>query len=115
MIATAAASLSAQSKQPAPPKNGIVNGRVVDTTNALIPGVTLILTNTETNAELKTLSSDIGKYKFDAQPGLYQLAAVLRGFETITIPNVRVTESQTLEFNIMLRLGGSGHVILIGQ
>lgn len=60
---------------------GTVAGSVVDPTNAALPDVTLVLTNTQTNAKHEVRSDRNGRYEFvGLVPGDYTLEAKLPGF-----------------------------------
>jgi hypothetical protein len=73
----------------------------------LIPGVSLRLTNLKTDAVLKTLSDESGKFKFDAPPGTYELRADLSGFEPSIVPDVQIKESESQTFHLILSIGKS--------
>jgi hypothetical protein len=106
-IAVAVGSLSAESKQLAQPKNGIITGIVVDSSRATIPGVTVTATNSETNVEMKLLTNESGQYRFETRPGSYKVTAYLCGFETATFSDVRVEDGQNVRINFALNLGPS--------
>ena len=56
--------------------NGSVRGIVQDPTSAVIPNVTVVLTNTATGVELKTVSNGAGLYVFPSViPGPYKITA----------------------------------------
>ena len=60
--------------------NGSVRGIVQDPTSAVIPNVTVVLTNTATGVELKTVSNGAGIYAFPSVvPGPYKIAAEFAG------------------------------------
>ena len=60
--------------------NGSVRGIVQDPTSAVIPNVTVVLTNTATGVELKTVSNGAGIYAFPSViPGPYKLTAEVGG------------------------------------
>ncbi len=70
-----------------------MSGTVSDTTGALIPGVTVTATNTQTGIVSTVLSNESGTYNFASlQPGTYNLSAELSGFQTHTyelLPKIR--------------------------
>ncbi|RPJ49994.1 MAG: carboxypeptidase regulatory-like domain-containing protein, partial [Acidobacteria bacterium] len=41
---------------------GSISGRVLDATGALVPGVTIVVTNEETNVSIQAVSNDEGNY-----------------------------------------------------
>jgi len=106
-IAVAVGSLLAESKQLAQPKPGIITGVVADTSKATIPGVTITLTNSETNSELKTITNESGQYRFETRTGPYKVTAYLCGFETATFSDVRIEEGKDVRINFTLNIGPS--------
>ena len=68
-------SLCAQSNR------GAITGTVTDSSGALIPGVQVVLTNTETGAKSETVSTGTGNYSLLQLPvGTYTLAVDRAGF-----------------------------------
>src|SRR5574340_10566 len=60
---------------------GSVSGTVRDANEAVIPGASITLTNSETNVSYKTESSAVGTYYFGEIPrGPYSLAVEKQGF-----------------------------------
>lgn len=61
--------------------NGSVTGRVADPSGAVIPGATVILTDTSTNISQTLESNPAGLYIFNnVTPGTYSLAVTKEGF-----------------------------------
>src|SRR5262245_18187845 len=86
--------------------NATLGGTVSDTTNALIPGVTVTATNTETGIVSTFVTNETGAYQFASlQPGTYRVAAELPGFQTRVINDVRLALSQQARLNIVLQVG----------
>jgi hypothetical protein len=84
--------------------NGKLQGSVHDETKAVIPGVTVTLTNVETKGVQRIITVQTGEFGFEAPAGAYELKAELLGFETVIVPSVRVTESQTVRMDLVMRL-----------
>src|SRR2546421_10281730 len=62
-----------------------ISGVIHDSTGAVIPGVTVTLTNPATNFTRNAISNEAGVYNFPAlQPGRYDINVELPGFRTIT-------------------------------
>src|SRR4051812_30780170 len=82
--------------------NGSVRGIVQDPTGAVIPNVTVVLTNTATGVELKTVSNGAGIYVFPSVvPGPYRLAAELAGmskFEATLQVQTQASASVSITF-----------------
>ena len=106
-IAVTVGSLLAESKQLVQPENGIITGIVADSSKATLPGVTITLTNTGTNAELKMVSNQSGQYRFEVRTGLYKVTAYLCGFETATFSDVRIEAGKDVRVNFTLNIGTS--------
>jgi hypothetical protein len=95
--------------------NGTVGGVVQDTTKALIPGVTITLTNTQTGVVDTRLTNDSGAYSFPSVlPGAYKINANLMGFKATTVENVQIGSSAQLRIDITLQIGEvSGNTISV--
>src|SRR5260370_23286691 len=84
---------------------GFVSGSVTDTTNAVIPGVQIVLTNNQTNISRETVTNDLGFYRFVAiEPGDYSIEFRMSGFETHKIDNVTVKTAQEVVINQTLAI-----------
>src|SRR5947208_2048505 len=62
--------------------NATLGGSVSDTTGALIPGVMVTATNTDTGIVNTEVTNESGVYQFASlQPGTYRVTAELPGFQ----------------------------------
>src|SRR5262245_57190492 len=69
--------------------NATLGGTVADASGALIPGVTVTATNTQTGIISMVISNETGVYQFPPlQPGTYKVSGSLPGFQTQTYNNV---------------------------
>src|SRR5262245_45660117 len=60
-----------------------ISGRVTDATGAVLPGVEVALTRTDTAAVRNTVTNETGAYTFpNLSPGPFRLEASLPGFRT---------------------------------
>ncbi len=92
-----------------PPISGRVSisGKLWDRTQALIPGVSVSVTNVDTGEKFTTLSNDVGRYDFsNLIPGKYTLTAVLPGFQAATVSDLNFVDSQLVQ-DITLELRGA--------
>ncbi|MDZ7637699.1 MAG: carboxypeptidase-like regulatory domain-containing protein [Bryobacterales bacterium] len=81
--------------------NTSLRGTVTDMTGAVIPGATLTLTNTATQATRTTNASEDGTYVFaQVSPALYQLKASAAGFNDILINDLRLLVNQPVTQNV---------------
>ncbi len=87
---------------------GQLSGTVVDTSDAVLPGVTITLVNELSGDQRTTVSNDSGNFVFAAvQAGTYTVKAELSGFQTIETKGIvlRLGESRNLT---SLKLGVAG-------
>ena len=84
---------------------GTITGEVKDSSGAVIPGVTVTVTNNATNASRDAQSNAAGAFSFPAlPPGTYTIKAELAGFQ----PSARTAElhvEQTLRVDFSLSIG----------
>src|SRR6266481_3743183 len=86
--------------------NATLGGTVSDATGALIPGVSITVTNTQTGIVSTTVSNEAGAYQFPSlQTGNYRARAELPGFQTQTYNEVVLGVSQQVRLNFTLQVG----------
>jgi hypothetical protein len=87
--------------------NGGLTGTVEDTSNALIPGVSITATNTETGVTTTAITNESGAYNIPSLiPGTYKLTAELAGFRGASFTNIALGTNETKRFNFRLEVGG---------
>ena len=66
---------------------GNIEGTVVDSTGGVLPGVTVVVKNVDTNETRELVSDEGGRYRATAlQPGNYEVKATLAGFQDARSP-----------------------------
>lgn len=91
---------------------GSLAGSIVDPMNGALPDVTLVLTNTQTNAKHEVRSDRTGRYEFvGLVSGDYTLEAKLPGFSTLR-GRVTVT-GQSVQQDLKLEIGSLTETISI--
>ena len=91
-----------------------VDGTVRDQTGAFMPGVSVQLTNVETNAARETVTNAIGLFVFPQIPrGPYRLAAQLPGFKTAILEGVRVELDTPVSVDMVLDVGGADEMVIV--
>ena len=91
-----------------------VAGTVADSSGAVIPGATVILTNVGRGSELEAESNVAGSYVFpDVVPGEYSLRVSEEGFETYEITGVHVAVGQRATLDVVLKVGQVSNVITV--
>jgi hypothetical protein len=85
--------------------NATLSGTVSDGTGALIPGVEISATQTETGVVSTVLTNESGTYQFPSlQPGPYRVTASLAGFQS-QIFQITLGTSQQIRQNFTLQVG----------
>src|SRR5581483_11176896 len=86
--------------------NATLGGTVSDASRALIPGVTVTATNTQTGIVSTTVTNETGSYNFPSlQTGVYKVSAELPGFQTQSYSDVTLGVSQQVRLNFSLQVG----------
>ena len=63
-----------------------VTGTVTDSTSAVLPGVTVVLTDTASGFSKTGITNDLGLYRvIELNPGAYRISAQLAGFKTAVL------------------------------
>ena len=92
-------SMSASARAQSP--NGSIDGVIVDTTGAVLPGVAVTLTNQATGATRETVTDSEGVFHAPVLPvGPYTVRAQLSGFQTVERRDVTLTVGQTLTLRL---------------
>lgn len=95
---------------------GSLLGLVRDTSGAVIPNATVIITNTQTNV-LSRLESDASGNYFLASvpPGVYSISCERAGFKRVTVEPVTVNVNQTVRVDINMLVGDAAQSITVDQ
>ena len=78
-------------------------GQVRDTTNAVVPGATVTITNRETGLKRSARTDDAGRFNFpQLKPGTYSVRAEAQGFDPEQNDNVisGLGQKQTVDFTL---------------
>src|SRR5580765_4505265 len=87
-------------------ERGSITGVIQDTSKSAVPGVSVKVINTATNAVTDVVSSETGAYSAtNLSPGTYRIEASLTGFQTAKTDGVRLTAGATARVDIVLNLG----------
>jgi hypothetical protein len=102
LILAAARHLEAQAT------TGTIQGVVKDSSGAVVPGVTVTATNTETNFARSSVSDSRGEYAVEFLPvGPYRVEAALTGFQKFTQTGVVVEVARHARVDPVLAVGVS--------
>ena len=96
---------------------GTISGRVMDETGAVLPGVTVTITNLERGSIRTLVSGDEGIYRASALTlGSYEIQAELMGFRTAIRSGITLTVGQEAVVDLTLQVGEiSERVVVTGE
>jgi hypothetical protein len=84
---------------------GSIVGTVSDQTGAVLPGVTMTVTNLSTRQTRTVVTGSDGRYQVPGlQPATYSVAAELAGFTSVVHPQVTVNIGAAVDVNLIMRL-----------
>jgi hypothetical protein len=88
-------------------KIGTVTGVVSDQSGAVIPGVTVTVTNKNTNRATTTVAGTDGIYfARGLEPGRYAVKFEQAGFSPVEFPDIILLVGQTLKIDAKMKVGG---------
>ena len=96
---------------------GVIVGRVVDDSGAVLPGVTVTMTQEGTGISATTVTNDRGEYLFPGlRVGTYSVAAELQGFRRAVRREIRVNVQSRAQVDLQLSVGAmTEEVVVIGR
>src|SRR5262245_43871993 len=87
--------------------NSSIGGTVQDASQALIPGVRVTASNTQTGVTTSVITNESGAYNIAALiPGMYKVTAELPGFRAQTYSDVQLSGGVPVRLNFTLEVGG---------
>ena len=99
-MAVLGATLSAQEFR------GSIRGAVTDTQGAVVPGVTVTVTNIETKIAQTAVTDQDGRFQvLYLNPGMYSVAAEISGFKKFLAPQTRVGVADAVRVDVVLQPG----------
>ena len=91
-----------------------VTGTVRDTQGGVIPGVTVTVTNIDTNIATEATTNESGVFTIQKlQPGPIRISAALPGFKTFVREGITLRTAETVTVNIPLSVGGLEEVVTV--
>src|SRR2546421_10064802 len=94
--------------------NATVSGQVTDSSGGVVPSVTVILTNLNTNIPYTTKTNNDGIYRFAAvQPGVYRANVMKDGFASIVKGDIELHVQDQVSLNFALRVGSVSEVMTV--
>ena len=94
--------------------NSELTGIVTDTTGAVVPGASVVLTDPATAYTRATTSGSTGLYDFAGlNPGNYNLTVTAKGFKTYTQNGIVVNVSGTFRVDVKLTIGAESTTVTV--
>ena len=110
VVALILAAISATAQTP----SASLVGRVTDATGAVIPGVSIKVTNLDTNIAQQGSSNEVGDFTIPyLNPGRYSLEARSEGFRTYKRSEFTLAVDQVLRIDIPLEVGASTESVTV--
>lgn len=86
---------------------GSISGTITDAQKGVVPGVTILVTQTDTGAERTAVSDEHGRYTvLSLSPGPYKLTTQLAGFGTVVRDQLTVAIGKDLLVDVVIAIGG---------
>lgn len=94
--------------------SGDIKGTMKDPTDAVVPGVTITVTNVDTGVERRTVTDSLGNYRFLVlSPGTYELKSEMAGFAMYTRRPIQVTVGESVIIDAQLQPAGIQQEVVV--
>jgi hypothetical protein len=95
-------------------QRGSIGGVATDSSGAVLPGVSVTITNADTGSAFKTVTGDRGEYLVpQLLPGFYNIVAELSGFKKVEVTRAQLNIEQELSINLKLEVGTVNEVVTV--
>ena len=93
---------------------GTIFGTVTDNSGAVMPGVTVTVTNVDTSRGRTYVTDGNGEYTAPSiQTGTYKVGAELQGFKSVLVEGISVSVDQRVRVDAKLELGNMSETVEI--
>lgn len=94
--------------------SGVIQGTVLDTSGAVIPGASVEALNVDTGAKQSLNSDEAGRFVFlSLTPGKYKVTTSKQGFATILSDGLDLTVGQALTLRLTMKVSATGEVVTV--
>ena len=91
-----------------------LTGDVKDPRGSAVPGASIVLTEVDTNVEIRTASEVNGGYAaFPVKPGLYRVTVEAPGFQRVVREGVRMTTGERVRLDFNLAVGADSENVTV--
>jgi hypothetical protein len=95
-------------------ENATVSGEITDATGRVAPGVTVVLTNVNTQVTYPTHTNEVGIYRVtDLLPGIYRANVSKAGFKSIVKGDIELHVQENASINFILEVGSVTETITV--
>jgi hypothetical protein len=99
---------------PAFAQQGSIVGTVTDESKAVLPGVTVTLTDLGKNTQTVAVSDDRGEYRFlRLDPGTYKVQADLAGFGGVVVPKIDLLVGQNMTAPLLMKVASISETLTV--
>lgn len=113
-LALAAFVMAVPSPTSAQRQLGSIQGTIIDQTGAVLPGVTITVTNKDTGEVRTAVTNETGIYRVQSlDPGRYDVTAELGGFNKAARTDVTLSVGATLGLNLTMAAGAVSEVVQV--
>jgi Carboxypeptidase regulatory-like domain/TonB dependent receptor len=93
---------------------GSIEGVVTDASGGVLPGVSVVVKNVDTNLTRDLTTDARGRYRATAlQPGRYEVSATFAGFQATPIGNISVQVGQTVPVDVKMHPAGVSEIVTV--
>ena len=94
--------------------NGTIEGTIVDDQGAVLPGVTVTVSNIDTGDTRTVVTNESGLYRAPLLPlGTYRVSAELQGFRTYEQTGITITAGRTAVVDVKMTVGALQETITV--
>jgi len=92
--------------------DGAIGGTVLDTSDAIVPGASVVVHNNATNAEQTAVADSSGYFRvIHLQPGAYNVTITAQGFDTFKSIDLTVQVGLLTDVEARLKVGSSSETV----
>src|SRR5208283_4635791 len=95
---------------------GTVTGDLTDPSGGVLQGAKVTLTDQEKGYVFNATSDSNGRYLFTSvPPGLYTVSAVMKGFQTTRVTNIRVNVTENATANMTMKVAAATQTVEVSE
>ncbi len=93
---------------------GTIRGRVLDASQAVVAGASVVVENVDTNTATRLTTNEAGYYEATLlMPGAYRVTGEFSGFKKTVRSGLTLPMSGSLEINVVLEVGGTAETVSV--